>query len=35
MGEGGQFKREIVVANFAPTQRVDYCDPAEGGHDDD
>jgi hypothetical protein len=35
MGEGGQFKREIVVANFEPTHRVDYCDPTEGGHHDD
>ena len=35
MGEGGPFKREIVVANFQPTTRVDYCNPREGGHHDD
>jgi hypothetical protein len=35
MGEGGQFKREIVVANFGTTNRVDCCDPSAGGHHDD
>ena len=35
MGEGGQFKREVVVANFEPTHRIDCCDPAAGGHHDD
>lgn len=35
MGEGGRFKREVLVANFGPSHRVDYCDPTENGHDDD
>lgn len=33
--EGGEFRREILVAVFQPTDRVDYCNPREGGHDDD
>src|SRR5262249_13583412 len=35
MGEGGQFKRKVLVANFEPTRRIDYCDPTKGGHHDD
>lgn len=31
-GEG--FKRDILVANFQPVDRVDYCDPNEREHDD-
>jgi hypothetical protein len=31
LGEGGSFKREILVANFAPTREIDYCNPDEGG----
>lgn len=34
MAAGGQFRREILVANFSPTTKVDYCNPEEGGHDD-
>lgn len=34
MSEGGAFKRNILVANFQPTTRVDYCNPEEEGHDD-
>lgn len=32
--DGGPFKREIVVGPFHPTQDIDYCDPAAGGHRD-
>lgn len=32
--EGGPFKRELLVTSFGPTDRVDYCDPRDGGHDD-
>lgn len=35
IGAGGSFKRELLVASFSPTDRVDYCDPAAGGHHDD
>lgn len=35
MAEGGDFKREILVANFSPTNKVDYCIPGQGDHDDD
>ena len=35
MAEGGKFKREIFVGRFSPTKKVDYCNPEEGGHDDD
>lgn len=35
MAEGGAFKRELLLGNFSPTDRVDYCDPSEGGHDGD
>lgn len=33
--EGGQFKREILVGVFQPTEDVDYCDPHGGGHRDE
>lgn len=29
----GIFKREIIVANFKPTDKIDYCDP-DGLHED-
>ena len=32
LGEGGEFKREILVATFQPSKTVDYCLP---GEDDD
>lgn len=28
---GGKFKREIMIGNFTPTDRVDYCLPGQGG----
>jgi len=31
--EGGEFKREILAANFSPTKEIDYCMPG-AGHDD-
>lgn len=31
MAEGGAFRREILVAQFHPTQQVDYCIPGEHG----
>jgi len=31
---GGQFTRRLMLGNFTPTDRVDYCDPRDGGHDD-
>ncbi len=34
MAEGGDFKREVLVAQFSPTGRTDYCNPEEGHHDD-
>ena len=34
MGEGGSFKRELLLGSFSPTDRIDYCDPREGGHHD-
>lgn len=34
MADGGDFKREILIANFSPTTQIDYCNPEEGGHDD-
>lgn len=34
LAEGGEFKRELLLGNFRPTDRIDYCDPAAGGHDD-
>lgn len=34
MLEGGTFKRDLLLGNFSPTDRVDYCDPRSGGHDD-
>lgn len=35
MAEGGAFVRRLVTGPFARTDRVDYCDPTVGGHDDD
>lgn len=32
--EGGPFKRELLLANFSPTDEIDYCDPNAGGHDE-
>lgn len=32
--KGEPFRREILVARFAPTNDIDYCDPRERGHDD-
>lgn len=32
---GGELRREILVAVFQPTDRVDYCSPREGGHHDE
>ncbi len=34
LAEGGAFKRELLLGSFTPTDRIDYCDPAGGGHDD-
>lgn len=34
LAEGGAFVRRIVVANFDPTNKVDYCSPDGGGHHD-
>lgn len=31
MGEGGEFKRKVLVGSFQPTKEVDYCDPTAGG----
>ena len=31
---GGEFKRELLLADFSPTDEIDYCDPSAGGHDD-
>lgn len=33
MERGGQFVRRIIVANFRPTDEIDYCDP-DGLHGD-
>ncbi len=35
MAEGGPFKRDVLVGDFRSTDRVDYCNPEEGHHDDD
>jgi len=35
MAEGEPFKRELLLGNFSPTDRIDYCDPRAGGHHDD
>jgi hypothetical protein len=35
MAETGTFVRRLVVGPFAPTNKIDYCDPEAGGHDDD
>lgn len=32
--EGGDFKRGLVLGTFSPTDEIDYCDPASGGHSD-
>lgn len=32
--EGGEFKAEILVADFSPTDDIDYCLPGEGRHDE-
>lgn len=34
MAEGEPFKRELLLGNFNPTDRIDYCDPRAGGHED-
>ncbi|NUP50832.1 MAG: hypothetical protein HOW97_26510 [Catenulispora sp.] len=33
--EGGEFERRLLIGPFHKTSKVDYCDPAGGGHDDD
>ena len=33
ISEGGEFKRGLLVGQFHPTDRVDYCIPG-GEHDD-
>jgi len=35
LAEGGPFVRRIVLGPFHSTTKVDYCDPAAGGHHDD
>lgn len=32
--EGRPFVRRLVTGPFSPTDRVDYCDPTAGGHED-
>lgn len=32
--ETGQFVRRIVTGPFAPTTKIDYCDPSAEGHDE-
>ncbi len=34
VSDGGEFKAEILAADFNPTDEVDYCLPGEGGHDE-
>jgi hypothetical protein len=34
MGEGGLFTRALLLGPFHPTNKIDYCDPAAGDHDD-
>jgi len=34
MAETGTFVRRLVTGPFSPTNKVDYCDPEAGGHDD-
>lgn len=34
MAAGEPFKRELLLGNFNPTDRIDYCDPRAGGHED-
>ena len=31
---GGSFRREILTGIFQKTDKVDYCNPRDGGHDD-
>ena len=31
LAEGGEFKREILVANFQPSSSIDYCLPEATG----
>ena len=33
--ETGEFVRRVITGPFAPTTKIDYCDPTAGGHDDD
>lgn len=33
--ENGEFERRLLTGPFHKTTKVDYCDPAAGGHDDD
>lgn len=35
MAEGGAFKREILVGEFNPTRKIDYCLPDAGQHEDE
>lgn len=34
VAEGGAFKAEVLVADFSPTDDVDYCLPGGGHHDE-
>ena len=34
MAETGTFVRRLVTGPFSITNKVDYCDPRAGGHDD-
>jgi hypothetical protein len=35
IASGERFERQILLGPFHRTHEVDYCDPADGGHDDD
>ena len=35
MAETGTFVRRLVTGPFSTTDKIDYCDPEAGGHDDD
>ncbi|MGI8537819.1 MAG: hypothetical protein ACR2K2_15370, partial [Mycobacteriales bacterium] len=35
MAETGTFVRRLVTGPFSPANKIDYCDPESGGHDDD
>ena len=35
MAETGTFVRQLVTGPFSTTDKIDYCDPEAGGHDDD